>query len=272
LTKDWDDAYANSAHIQGAERILARLAADAAAFRARALGKTDIPYGLGARLKYDLFLPAGTPQGLVLFFHGGYWMQFDKSSWSHLAAGPVKRGWAVAIPSYDLCPGVRIAEIVRQAAAAVFAAARAVAGPIILTGHSAGGHLAARLMCTPSPLEAGLIARLRRIVGISGLYDLRPLMRTGLNETLKLDLAEARAESPALLEPITGPEFAAWVGEGERPEFRRQTALIANVWSGFDTLAQEVVAPDRHHFDVFAPLADAGSPLVDALLGDHGRD
>jgi acetyl esterase/lipase len=267
LTKDWDDAFANSAHIPGAERILARLAPDAAAFRARALGKTDIPYGPGARLKYDLFLPAGAPKGLVLFFHGGYWMQFDKSSWSHLAAGPVTRGWAVAIPSYDLCPVVRIAEIVRQAAAAVSAAARAIAGPLVLTGHSAGGHLAARLMCAPSPLEAGVTARLRRVIGISGLYDLRPLMRTGLNETLKLDSGEARAESPALLEPIAGPEFVAWVGAVERPEFRRQSALIANVWSGFNTKASEIVAPGRHHFDVFAPLADADSPLVDALLG-----
>lgn len=267
MTKDWSDAYANSAHIPGAERILARLAPDGAAFRARAPGKTDIPYGPGARLKYDLFLPAGTPRGLVLFFHGGYWMESDKSSWSHLAAGPVKRGWAVAIPSYDLCPGVRIGEIVREAASAVAAAAGTVAGPLVLTGHSAGGHLAARLMCAPSPLDASITARLQRVVGISGLYDLRPLMATAMNKTLKLDLAEARAESPALLEPIAGPEFVAWVGEAERPEFRRQSALIANVWSGFDTPAQEVVAPGRHHFDVFTPLAQAHSPLVDALVG-----
>src|SRR3546814_5563195 len=51
-----------------------------------------------------------SPAGLAVFVHGGYWMAFDKSSWSHLAAGAVARGWAVALPSYTLCPEARISD------------------------------------------------------------------------------------------------------------------------------------------------------------------
>lgn len=266
MAKDWDDEYANSPHIPGAEAIRARFAPDAAAFRAAASARLDIPYGGGAREKFDLFLPQATPKGLAVYIHGGYWMMSGKSEWSHFAAGCVARGYAVALPSYDLAPGARIGAIARQAAAAICAAAAEVAGPICVTGHSAGGHLAARLIAGAPLLPEPVMARVRRVVAISGIFDLRPLMRTAMNETLKLDLAEARAESPALLEPLPGPDFVAWAGGAERPEFLRQTALIANVWSGFDLSARAHIAPGRHHFDVIDALKDPGSGLLAALL------
>ena len=51
-------------------------------------------------------------------------------------------------------------------------------------------------------------------------------------ETLKLDAAEAAAESPALGLPRPGAEVDGWVGDDERPEFVRQATLLANVWTG----------------------------------------
>ena len=59
----------------------------------------------------------------------------------------------------------------------------------------------------------------------------------------------------------------AWVGQAERSEFVRQSALIANVWRGLGAETDLVVEPDRHHFDVIDGLADPGSPLTEALLG-----
>jgi acetyl esterase/lipase len=265
---DWDDAYSNSAYIPDADQIVARWSLDAAAFRAAARVCPPIRYGESDRLNFDLFLPAAKPRGLVVFVHGGYWMSFDKSHWSHLAAGPVERGWAVAVPSYDLCPDVRITKITGECAAAVSRAASEVDGPIVLAGHSAGGHLVTRLMCAWSPLATNLVARIRRVVAISGLFDLRPLMQTSMNRILKIDEAEARSESPALLKPLPGPELVAWVGALERPEFRRQTALISNIWFGLGARVREVVAAGRHHFDVIAPLSSGTSDLTAALVGD----
>src|SRR5690606_9529260 len=143
--------------------------------------------------------PDATPRGLIIFIHGGFWRAFGREDWSHLAAGGLEHGWAVAMPSYTLAPKVRIARITDEIVAAVSAAADTVVGPMVLTGHSAGGHLAARLACTDIALPVA--ARILRVVPISPLADLRPLLAARINDDLGLDAAEAEAESPALRDP-----------------------------------------------------------------------
>jgi hypothetical protein len=259
---NWDDAYANSAFIPGGDSFPDRWADAAAAFRARADAHLDQRYGAGEREVYDLFLPKGTPRGTVIFIHGGYWLAFDKSSWSHLAAGPLAHGWTVAMPSYTLAPAARIGEIVRQIGRAVTAIAASHPGELRLSGHSAGGHLATRMSCVGAPFTG----RIAKTLSISGLHDLRPLLRTGMRAELRLDEAEAVAESPALLEPRDGTVITCWAGADERPEFIRQTELLANIWTGLGARTKQVIAPGRHHFDVIDELADAGSSMVAELL------
>lgn len=267
---DWTVAYTNGAFIPGADAWPRAWEDAASAFRAErldpSLTRLAVAYGPHVRQHYDLFLPEHEPKGLVVFIHGGYWLAFDGGVWSHLAAGPLRRGFAVAIPTYRLCPEARISEITDDIGAAISAAAAVVDGPLYLTGHSAGGHLACRMITTTSPLAADVRSRIRHIVSISGLHDLRPLMRAAMNAKLRLDPAEALAESPALLAPIDGARVTCWVGGAERAEFRRQNALLANVWTGLGarTLAWE--EPDRHHFNVIDGLADPESALLATLL------
>ena len=116
---DYDDAYANGAHIAGAADFPPRWAAQAEAFRTELTQagrvRLDLRYGSAPSNHLDLFLPeAASPMGLAVFVHGGYWKAFDKSYWSHLAAGPLAHGLAVAMPSYTLCPGNRISGIARE--------------------------------------------------------------------------------------------------------------------------------------------------------------
>ncbi|MCB1639710.1 MAG: alpha/beta hydrolase, partial [Thiothrix sp.] len=199
------------------------------------------------------------------FIHGGYWMLFDKSGWSHLARGALERGWAVAIPSYTLAPALRIPAMTHQISAAISHAAGLVDGPVCLSGHSAGAQLAARMVCTDSSLPPQLQARIRTVIAISGVHDLRPLLRTDMNQALQLDLATARAESPALLEPLPGTRLTCWVGTNERPEFVRQNALLANVWAGLGAETRVVEETGKHHFSVIEGLSEADSPLLQAL-------
>jgi arylformamidase len=269
--EDWDNAYANGPNIPGGERWPAAWVEPAKGFRDAMTGKgraqLDIAYGPAVRNRFDLFRPEGTPQGLVVFVHGGYWMALDKSYWSHLAGGAVARGYAVAMPSYSLCPDVRIPDITREIGAAVTAAMGHVGGPVMLTGHSAGGHLVTRMVSDTSPLSDAARARIRHVVSLSGLHDLRPLLRTKMNLKLGLDAETAAAESAALRLPMPGLRVTAWVGGAERAEFRRQSQLIANVWLGLGASTACVEAPDRHHFDVIDALADPESALVATLLG-----
>lgn len=254
---DWNDAYANGRHIAGAEAYPDRWAQAAAAFR-----KVHLPEEFG---RSHLFRPAGTPQGLAVFIHGGYWMKFGPDDWSHLAAGPLARGWAVAVPAYTLAPQARIAQITAEVAHAIAQAAACIPGPLAITGHSAGGHLAAR-MIVPDALPEDVAARVTSCVPISALSDLRPLMRTAMNDTLRLDDAEAAAESPALLTPRPGIPVTAWVGGAERPEFLRQSRLLADIWAGLGAPTDYVADPGRHHFNVIDALADRDSPLTTRLL------
>ena len=264
MTDDLTRDYANADFIPDAQDFVTRWARDGAAFRdvMSAQGRLrSLPYGEAPRHALDLFLPAAgqAPAGLLVFVHGGYWLRFDRSDWSHLAAGALARGWAVAMPSYTLAPQARIAQITAEIARAVTVAAQAVNGPLVVTGHSAGGHLSARMACTDQ--THGWTPRLRRVVPISPVADLRPLMQTALNSDLRLDAAECAAESPALLTRRAGVDCTVWVGGQERPSFLWQARLLSENWG-----CPWHVAVGKHHFDVIDALADPDSDLVSALL------
>lgn len=256
---DWDDAYSNGIHIPGNERFQTFWEARSKSFR-----DAHRPESIG---RGDLFLPDGPPQGLMVFIHGGYWLKGAPAGWSHLAEGALARGWAAILPGYPLAPEVRIRDITRHVAAEISAAAERVPGPIALCGHSAGGHLAARMICTDSSLALDTAARIKSCVPISPITDLRPLMSTQMNDVLKLDLAEAVSESPALLAPRMEIPLTCWVGGMERPEFIRQAKLLANIWAGLGAPTDCVVDPGRHHFNIFEGLTRADSPLLNTVLG-----
>jgi acetyl esterase/lipase len=268
---DWDDAYSNAVHIAGGALYPEKWDALAKAFRAKMLAagraELDVRYGPSERETLDLFQPAGQPEGLAIFAHGGYWMAFDKSSWSHLAAGALERGWAFCIPSYTLAPEARISEIARQFARAIQFVAGRMDGPLRLAGHSAGGHLVTRMVCEDSALPDSVRGRIGHVVSISGLHDLRPLLRTRMNATLRMDDAEAAAESPALKRPMTRCSVTCWVGSDERPEFLRQNDLLANIWTGLGASMRSIHVEGRHHFNVIEDLADPASKLTEAYVG-----
>ncbi len=257
-----DIDYNNVDFIPGGADYPDRWMSEARAYREMeaAIGRArlNVAYGAGERQKLDVFHPLGKPEGLVVFVHGGYWLRFDRAVWSHFAAGLTEAGWAVAMPSYTLAPEARIGEITREIAQAVETAAGLVAGPICLAGHSAGGHLVARMGCRDVVLPCR--ERLRRIVPISPVSDLRPLLAASMNEGLRLDATEAEAESPVLHAAPEAP-VTVWVGAEERPVFLDQAKWLAEAWG-----AEHRVDPGRHHFDVIDGLRDAASPLVRAIL------
>ena len=265
VIKDWDDAYSNGAYIEGADDFPPRWVQAAENLRAEitALGRAqlDLSYGDAAREKLDLFMPSSEPKGLAVFVHGGYWMAFDKSSWSHLAKGALDNGWAVVLPGYTLAPDASLTQMTEQIARAIEFAAAKIDGPIRLAGHSAGGHLVSRQICKETPLKRFVQKRIEKVVSISGLHDLRPLMNTKMNETLYLDEDEAMAESAALQRPMQDADLMCWVGADERPEFLRQNKLLAEIWAGFGVQTEWHEAAERHHFNVIDDLTDSKSAL-----------
>lgn len=261
---DLSEAYANGPFIAQADSYPPRWAHAAACFRKgmalKGRLREGLSYGPSGRNRFDLVLPSDTPKGLVVFVHGGYWMKFGRADWTHLAGGAVARGWAVALPSYDHCPDVRIADITFQIALAVMAAAVEVTGPIRLAGHSAGGHLVARMLA-PGMLPEAVAGRIDHVMPISPLTDLMPLMQTDMNATLRIDEAEARAESPVTMASPQVP-VTVWVGGDERPAFLDQARWLSQAWG-----CGLVVDAGMHHFNVIDGLADPDSAMITQLLG-----
>jgi acetyl esterase/lipase len=254
---DPDRDYANGAFIPGSAIYPELWASKAAAFREAQADRAelDLAYGPGARQKLDLFLPEGKPRGVVVFVHGGYWHLFSKSHWSHLAAGPLAHGFAVALPGYTLAPDARLSEMTKEIAQAAWFVATRVPGRMVITGHSAGGHLAARMA------SADIVVPVDRVVPISPLTELGPLMATSMNATLAIDEDEAARESPARLAKRPEVDVRLWVGADERPAFLWQTRVLSEEWH-----CPWTAEPGRHHLDVIEGLENPASPLTQALL------
>ncbi len=262
-----DDAmereYNNRAKVPDFPAIAEALGRDAAAFRAaHPDSELGVAYGATPRQAMDIFWPAsGRYAPLAIFLHGGYWQSLDRAWFSHLAAGLTASGIGVAMPSYDLCPHVTLAQIVEQVREAAAFLYRRHGRRMTAFGHSAGGHLTAMLMATDWPardrgLPPGMIAA---GMPISGLFDLLPLLATTVNHALRLDAPTAQSLSPLLL-PSPGLPLHAVVGGAEGAEYERQSRSLAHAWGGtWEPAAQS------NHFTVIAPLADAGAALTRRL-------
>jgi arylformamidase len=269
---DYEVEYNNRARVPENPAIMAGWASEARAYREAHQGRWHaIPYGSGARHSIDFFPGDGTGP-IVVFIHGGYWQALDGSFFSHLAGGLNRHGIDVAIPSYDLCPTVSVADIIRQMRVASRELAKS-GRPLVVSGHSAGGHLAACLLATDwRALDASLPETpVSAAYAISGLFDLPPLVKTSINKALALDDASARAASPLFWKPPARGTLDAVVGANESAEYFRQSRAIVDAWGAAGVATRFATVGDANHFTAIAPLADPGSPMTLRLKQLAGR-
>jgi arylformamidase len=258
---DYETEYNNRARVPENPALIAGWAKDAAAYRARHAPRS-ISYGPGARHVIDFF--EGDGKGpIVVFIHGGYWQALDGSSFSHLARGLNAHGIGVAIPSYDLCPDVTVEAIIGQMRIASRELAR-LGQHLVISGHSAGGHLAACMLATDwlafdASLPANLVVA---AYAISGLFDLGPLIGTSINRAMGLDAEAARAASPLFWHAPGRGSLDAVVGENESAEFYRQSRTIVDLWRKAGMATRFGAVPGANHFTAIAPLAEPNSPMV----------
>ena len=207
-----DAAYNNVAAVKNSAELNRARVEASSIYRAAHAGALDLPYGGRERNKWDLYPAASSDAPCLVFIHGGYWQMNGREAFACLAEGFAADGWSVAMPGYTLAPEVTLTEIVGEIRAALdwlaqHGSSHGIAGPVILSGWSAGAHLAALALDHPA-VAAGL--------AISGIYELGPLRDTYINDKLRLSDAEIATLSPLRLPPVAKPLTVAY-GSREVP-------------------------------------------------------
>ena len=97
---DYEAEFDSTRTVPGFAGIVEGWAPAAAAYRGAARAELGLAYGPNDRNRLDLFLPEDAPAGAVaMFIHGGFWMSFDGSHFSHMARGAGRDGIPVAVPT-----------------------------------------------------------------------------------------------------------------------------------------------------------------------------
>ncbi len=254
-----DIAYNNTAACPHAAATLKSLTERSETTRARFCTARDVAFGPKERQRFDLFRCGKANAPLLVFIHGGYWQRNHKDMFSAMAEGPLAQGFDVALIGYTLAPEASLTEIIAECETAI-RAILAETGPrkLIVSGWSAGGHLAARLVEMPE-VDAAL--------AVSGIFDLEPIRLGALNDKVRLTTEMAAEESPLhRLDRATKPVFVAY-GTAELPELQRQSQEYFVARQKLGLPAKLLPLSGIDHFTILAELADPHGALTLALPG-----
>src|SRR5262245_3217184 len=254
-----DAGYNNTAAVADSARLTAERTAASVKLRAGRRCILDVPYGPRERNRIDLF-PATHPAApCLVFIHGGYWQRNARDMFSAVAEGVLAHGWAAALPGYTLAPDASLREIVAEITNALDWLARSggshgIAGPLVVSGWSAGGHLTALVLAHPR-VAAGL--------AISGIFELAPLRDTYLNEKLHLSEDEVTQLSPLRLPAVSKPLAIAY-GTRELPMLIYNSRAFHAYRSGAHAPGPLLPIANCDHFTILAELQRSDGQLTAA--------
>ena len=193
---------------------------------------------------------------LVVFVHGGFWRRLSADDGTFLTPAWHQQGYDFASINYSLCPNEPLETLCDQTLRAIqFLQITYGPSKITLIGHSAGAHLIAMTL-------NNIAEKFARVVLVSGIFNLEPIIKTSINESTQLD-----AESSYRLSPINlvsqvkdTPLVIIW-GDNETDEFKRQSRDFESAWNKIDEhtpcITREISG--RNHFDI---LYDLTNPIV----------
>lgn len=201
--------------------------------RSRYKFESDVRYGKGQLADLDFFPAKRAGRPLVVFLHGGYWRARDKKDYSFVVNGLIDADCSVVVMNYDLCPAVKLPEIVQQVRdGLVWLAAQSERWgfdpkQIFVSGHSAGAHLLAAVLAQtgqPYQLPAGII---KKAYLLSGVYDVEPVLEISVNEEIRLLPEEVHAMSPVRFKFSPETSYEILVGGGEPRDWIHESSRFA---------------------------------------------
>lgn len=200
---------------------------------------------------------------LLVFIHGGYWQALSAAESLALAPAALAQGWSYAAIEYTIAPEGTIPQMIGECHAALAALAQAVSpSSVTLAGHSAGAHLSAMVSLASQPALA-----IDRTVLLSGVFDLRPLTHTTVNDPLGMDESAAATLSPQLLPVVADHRVVVTWGDNETDAFKVQSRAYAERLAAAGMGVAVFECAGRNHFDIMDDVVDPTTELGRHSMG-----
>jgi len=208
-----------------------------------------------------------------MFVHGGGWSAGSKDRYGLLGEAFASRGVACAVINTQLNPFGTPRAMVGDCAAALgwlhaHAAEHGFDGEqLFVMGHSSGAHLVSWLALDGARLDAVGVPRqaLRGVIGLSGVYDVRP-GNIVLDRIFPADTTERADASPVVHVGEHEPPFLVIWAENEMPGLELSARVLVRALVANGNQAQGVVLPRRDHVDYVFGLGRAGDEVLPKVL------
>jgi acetyl esterase/lipase len=224
----------------------------------------DIVYTEGApgdagKHKLDLYLPKdGRNFPVLIFIHGGSWRSGDRSNYPALGNRFAREGIGVVVPSYRLMPGAPHPAQIEDSTAAVDWVVKNIAqhggdpSRIYLSGHSAGGHLAAFV-----GLDPRFWPSLKGVLALSGVYDVS--MIAGFQ-------SGGVDGSPMHRIARGAPPFLITYCQNDYPSLPAQARNFHAALKEAGIAAELVYVPNKNHITEIVDIWQDTDPTAQAVL------
>ncbi len=233
----------------------------------------NLHYGDAPRAMMDIFVPKGAgPFPVHVFIHGGYWQALSKIESIFAAKNFLDQGIIFIALGYTLAPKANLAQITQEARAGALWVLHEIArfggDPhyITMSGHSAGAHLLAEIIAMDWPDAGFAKCPLAGATLISGVYDLRPLVQTYINDALGMSAEDAAMASPLLHLPQSACPLIFTHGDNETNAFKAQTRTFRKALQEKGIESDYLSMAGFNHFDIILELANPASPLFAAIM------
>ena len=235
----------------------------------------DIPYVDGTdvdeRQKLDLYLPKGVKDYPTLFFiHGGGWTQGSRSGFDRIGRTFARNGVAFVSVGYRLSPKVQhpahIQDVAKGFAWTVGNIGKYGGNPgaLFVSGHSAGGHLAALLATDEDYLKAEKLSlkNIKGVIPVSGVFVVSTRMKNVFGE----DAEVCKKASPQTHAREGLPPFLIIYGDNEIAGLGKQAEAFAPALKEKKVETSILMGKDRTHGSIMMRMAGEDDPATQAVL------
>ena len=244
--------------------------------------KADESVGVVAQ-RLNVFAPSrsGEKKDVLIFIHGGNWNSGNRTLYSFFGSRMARKGIVTVVIDYPLSPAATYKEMALVAASAVKWVKENISSyggnpdKIFVSGHSAGGHLAALIALDSSYFDGLRVANPVKgiiLIDAAGLDMFTYLKQQNFSKdhtylkTFTANPAEWKKASPVFyLHPGMAP-FLVFEGGKTYPSIKMTHKIFMGKLLPMAPLTKYEVIKGKHHIPMITQFLNPWNPRYDAII------